>query len=1031
MMKPFFAIVALALLPLGALGQANPAGREIRVEPEVQSVAVEENRAQAKRASRSTRIALEQPTQDELAQIGAPRKGVPHKIGFPRPIAPLVGGLPAALDWEMVDGLRVASLSITSPGAAALRLQLRPIAIPAAARLRFHAPESTEIHEFTGEEILETVASNVIAGDRGEEANAFWSPVIEGDTIVLEIELPADARESDLRLAVPKLSHLVTSARSDFTTKASASCHNDATCSLGTWPEINAVARMVFSSGGSTYVCTGTLLADTDASTTIPYFLTANHCIGTQSEASSVQTYWFYRSSACNGSGTASYQTRTGGGQLRYGSTNTDSTLLQLNSTPPAGTIYAGWLIGSVLPLGENVTGIHHPTGDLLKISFGDIDGYLTCSTPNSEGQFSCSSSSAGSSRYYAVDWTSGITEGGSSGSGLFRDNGRYLVGQLYGGGSSCSLGGGGDIYGRFDVAFSAGMSQWLDVPPRALTVSLAGNGVGSVTSAPAGINCGTTCSAEYASGTTVTLTATPQAASRFAGWSGPCSGTGTCTVTLNAAASVTATFAYNGASFPGTSLPPNWVSYDGGWSVVTGSAGGETFEGSQALRSDPIGNSAAARLSYTATFNSGTVTFARRVSSGAGDALRFYIDGVLQAEWSGTVPWALVSFPLSAGTHTLLWAYEKNASGAAGSDAAWIDAVNLPLNTAVMRNLAVTRSGAGSGTVTSVPAGINCGGACSFNFAHGTPVVLTAVPAAGSQFAGWSGGGCSGTSTCTVMLSSSLGVSATFTVAPAGSSGPSRLANISTRGQVLAGNDVMIGGFVIGGSANKTVLVRARGPSLASFGIANALSNPSLQLIRSADQATLAVNDNWGSASNAAQISASGLAPSNALEAAILATLGPGSYSVILSGSGGTTGVGIVEVFEVDAPSAPLVNISTRGRVMTGNDVMIGGFVIQGDGPQTVVIRARGPSLVPFGISNALANPALQLVRSSDQVTLATNDNWGSAANAAQISASGFAPSNSLESAILITLNPGAYTAIVTGSGGVTGVGIVEVFAQ
>jgi hypothetical protein len=123
------------------------------------------------------------------------------------------------------------------------------------------------------------------------------------------------------------------------------------------------------------------------------------------------------------------------------------------------------------------------------------------------------------------------------------------------------------------------------------------------------------------------------------------------------------------------------------------------------------------------------------------------------------------------------------------------------------------------------------------------------------------------------------------------------------------------------------------------------------------------------------------------------------------------------------------LVNISTRGQVRTGNDVMIGGFVIQGNFPQTVIVRARGPSLVPFGITNALADPTMQLVRSSDQAILATNDNWGSAANAAVIAASGFAPSDANESAIYITLPPGAYTAIVSGVGGGTGVGIVEVF--
>ncbi len=112
-----------------------------------------------------------------------------------------------------------------------------------------------------------------------------------------------------------------------------------------------------------------------------------------------------------------------------------------------------------------------------------------------------------------------------------------------------------------------------------------------------------------------------------------------------------------------------------------------------------------------------------------------------------------------------------------------------------------------------------------------------------------------------------------------------------------------------------------------------------------------------------------------------------------------------------------------------TGNDVMIGGFVVQGSGPQTVVVRARGPSLIPYGVLNTLANPTLQLVRSSDQVTIATNDDYTSAPNLAQLQATGFAPSNAFESAILITLNPGAYTAIVTGVGGGTGVGIIEVF--
>ncbi len=253
------------------------------------------------------------------------------------------------------------------------------------------------------------------------------------------------------------------------------------------------------------------------------------------------------------------------------------------------------------------------------------------------------------------------------------------------------------------------------------------------------------------------------------------------------------------------------------------------------------------------------------------------------------------------------------------------------------------------------------------------------------------------------------------------------RLANISTRMQVLTGNDVLIGGFIIGGNAPKTVVVRARGPSLVPLGVPNALADPVLQLFSGATQ--IASNDNWTTAPNAVLLNASGFAPGNPLESAIHATLGPGAYTAIVTGSGGGTGVGIIEVFEVDRPDLPLANISTRGQVLSGGDVMIGGFVIQGDAPQTVVVRARGPSLAPFGITNFLANPVLQLY--SGQSVIASNDDWGTSPDAALIQSSGFAPASPLESAIRVTLAPGAYTAIVTGAGGTTGVGIIEVFAQ
>jgi hypothetical protein len=244
---------------------------------------------------------------------------------------------------------------------------------------------------------------------------------------------------------------------------------------------------------------------------------------------------------------------------------------------------------------------------------------------------------------------------------------------------------------------------------------------------------------------------------------------------------------------------------------------------------------------------------------------------------------------------------------------------------------------------------------------------------------------------------------------------------------QVLTGADVLIGGFIIGGSQAKTVVVRARGPSLTAAGVPGALQNPLLQLF--SGQTQIAFNDDWQQATNAAALQTSGFAPADARESAILTTLGPGAYTAIVSGVGGTTGVGIIEVFEVDLPEVPLINIATRGQVLTAADVMIGGFIIQGDAPQTVIVRARGPSLTAAGVPGALQDPVLQLF--SGQTQIGVNDNWQTDTNAGQIQSRGFAPSDPRESAILVTLPPGAYTAIVTGKNGTTGVGIIEVFAQ
>ena len=250
------------------------------------------------------------------------------------------------------------------------------------------------------------------------------------------------------------------------------------------------------------------------------------------------------------------------------------------------------------------------------------------------------------------------------------------------------------------------------------------------------------------------------------------------------------------------------------------------------------------------------------------------------------------------------------------------------------------------------------------------------------------------------------------------------RLQNISTRGLVQTGDGVMIGGFIIAGETDKTVLIRARGPSLADFGVAGVLEDPYISLSRLTGE-YIDSNDNWASHSRASEIAVQ-LQPTNPYEAAIVATLAPGAYTPIVSGVSGGTGVGIVEVFELDTQSR-LENISTRGFVSTGDDVMIGGFIIDGDISKRVVIRGRGPSLADFGVQGALMNPNLTLIGLTGEY-IDSNDDYATHAESASLPVQ-FIPTNAAESVIMTTLEPGAYTAILNGVGNTNGVGIVEVF--
>jgi hypothetical protein len=273
----------------------------------------------------------------------------------------------------------------------------------------------------------------------------------------------------------------------------------------------------------------------------------------------------------------------------------------------------------------------------------------------------------------------------------------------------------------------------------------------------------------------------------------------------------------------------------------------------------------------------------------------------------------------------------------------------------------------------------------------------------------------------------------------------PTGAANISTRLSVGTDANVLIGGFIIQGNAPMKLVVRGIGPSLTPFGVSGALANPSLELHSGAD--TIASNDNWkdnlAGGSQEVAIENTDLHPADPLESTILAVLdssptGSG-YTAVMSGKNDSTGVGLVEVYDLATASldvsseAHLANISTRGNVQIDANVMIGGFINKGAKPLQVLVRGIGPSLTQFGVSGALANPTLELHHTDDDgkdVTLATNDDWMTRQKA-DIMATGLAPTDPLESAILVTLpvGEGSYTAIVRGVSNKTGVGLVEAY--
>ena len=401
--------------------------------------------------------------------LAAPGKGAALQIGQARALTETASAadLAARLRWSVLDdGARVAALAFSAEGAQAIRLGVLVRQLPPGAVLRFYGDGEASVVEMPAAELQALRLRNQASGLTGDAADMAWGPDTAGSVSTLEVQIPAGASPSQVQLAVPQLSHLTqTVAQAARLQKNTAQigeagqCNLDVMCAPDLQSVSRAVAKMMITDGGDTYLCTGTLLNDTRSSLT-PYFLTVDHCVSGQAAASTVVTYWFFRAAACDSSPRydPAMKRLGGGARLLYVDPASVTTLLRLNAQPPAGVVYAGSYFGPDTTAGTPVEGVHHPYGDLQKYSEGAITGYANC------GSSTCGSAGAGDAGMYEVHWTQGITEAGSSGSAIFSATAgtRYVVGVLYGGNASCQNQNGADYYGRFDRAAHDGVSNWL-----------------------------------------------------------------------------------------------------------------------------------------------------------------------------------------------------------------------------------------------------------------------------------------------------------------------------------------------------------------------------------------------------------------------------------------------------------------------------------------------------------------------------------------------------------------------------------------
>ncbi len=560
-----------------------------------------------------------------------------HRIGIHRPARVLTT---EHGEWtNLKDGGRVWVFALKSPAALGLRVEVHALRLPPQAALFLYSPDDPHtVFAFT---------------DRGpRQGDAFWAPLVVGDTVYFELHDPAPngKQQPGPLVEIQTISHIYRHPLAKLEQPKAGACNIDATCDAAWASDGGAVGRITFSTGGGTGVCTGTMLNNLSADFS-PIFLTANHCIDTEAEAASAEVYWFYRTATCGGvpPSLATVPRSTGARLLagRSRSALTDFTLLEILGVAPRTVTLAGWTATDP-PVGGAIVGLHHPQGEFLRIAYGSTQANT-------------------STNFHRLLWSQGTTEPGSSGSAIFNPA-HQVVGQLWGGAASCANPSGIDEYGKlsqsFPVMVNASGQNYLQV------------GLGDD---PLEHNDSRGAPFATGSATFSNLVVKVQDEDWFR-----------------------------------ITVPPNhFLLIDVTLTNLHGDVDLELFQGAGATPvATSLGNADTEQIQFQ---NGGATT---------DYFLRAFLDDDLRNTYHLTIT-------VSAGAPQTA-------------------------------QLTVVRSG--SGTVSSVPAGILCPTDCTENYLVGTMVTLTATPDPGTSFAGWAGGCATiNSNTCTVDMSVNRTVTASF----------------------------------------------------------------------------------------------------------------------------------------------------------------------------------------------------------------------------------------------------------------------------